>query len=55
VVGIEPPPEPPIELLRTVDIRDRDDDDFELHVDSPAFGSLVASLIRTGLVLMTAS
>src|SRR5580693_2917968 len=33
VVGIEPPPEPPVELLRTVDIRNRDDDDFELHVE----------------------
>src|SRR5712692_7761245 len=33
-VGVEPPPEPPIELLRAVDIRDRDDDDLELHVDS---------------------
>jgi len=34
VVGVEPPPEPPVELLRAVDIRDRDDDYFELHVNS---------------------
>ena len=25
-VGVEPPPEPPVELLRAVDIRDGDDD-----------------------------
>ena len=32
-VGVEPPPEPPVELLRAVDIRDGDDDHLELHVD----------------------
>ena len=32
VVGVEPPPEPPVELLRAVDIRDGDDDHLELHV-----------------------
>src|SRR3984893_15985727 len=34
VVGVEPAPEPPVELLRAVDIRDGDDDDLELRVDS---------------------
>src|ERR1700722_17542897 len=33
IVGVEPPPEAPVEFLRTVDIRDRDNGDFELHVD----------------------
>ena len=33
-VGVEPPPKPPVELLRAVDIRDGDDDDLELHVES---------------------
>ena len=33
-VGVEPPPEPPVELLRAVDIRDGDDDRLELHIDS---------------------
>ena len=32
-VGVEPPTEPRVELLRAVDIRDGDDDHFELHVD----------------------
>src|SRR5438128_1623906 len=32
-VGVEPPPEAPIELLRAVDIRDGDDDRLELQVD----------------------
>src|SRR5271155_3922190 len=34
VVGVEPPPEPRVKLLRAVDIRDGDDDDLELGVDS---------------------
>jgi hypothetical protein len=33
-IGVEPPTELPIELLGAVDIRNRDDDRFELHVDS---------------------
>src|SRR6266478_2742370 len=33
VVGVEPPPEPPVELLRAVYIRDGDDDYLELHGD----------------------
>ena len=32
-VGVEPPPEFRVELLRAVDIRDGDDDDLELQVD----------------------
>ena len=32
-VGVEPPPEAPVELLRAIDIRNRDDDDLEFHVD----------------------
>src|SRR4029077_9506923 len=34
-VGVEPPPEARVELLRAVDIRDGDDDHLELHVASP--------------------
>src|SRR5271166_4178691 len=34
VVGVETPPEPPVELLRSVDIRDGDDDYLELCIDS---------------------
>src|SRR5262252_5362710 len=33
-VAVEPPSEPRVELLRAVDIRDRDDDDLELHINS---------------------
>ena len=33
-VGVEPPPEPPVKVLRAVEIRDRDDHYLELHVDS---------------------
>jgi hypothetical protein len=29
VVGVEPPPQPPLELFRAVDIRHGDDDDLE--------------------------
>ena len=32
-VGVEPPAEALVELLRPVDIRDGDDDGLELHVD----------------------
>jgi hypothetical protein len=32
-VGVEPPPDAPVELLRSVDVRDGDDDNLELHVD----------------------
>src|SRR3974390_3373597 len=32
-VGIESPPKSSVELLRTIYIRDRNDDDFELHVE----------------------
>ena len=34
IVGVEPPPEPPVELLRAVDIGDGDDDYLELRFDS---------------------
>ena len=44
-VGVEPPPEPPVELLRAVDIRDGDDDDLELHVDFRD-ARVLASLLR---------
>ena len=43
IVGVEPPPEPPIELLRTVDIRDGDDDDLELRVDSCDAGCVITT------------
>jgi hypothetical protein len=33
-VGVQPPPEATIELLRAVDICDRDDDHLKLHIDS---------------------
>jgi len=32
-VGIEPPPEVRVEILRAIGVRNRDDDDLELHVD----------------------
>src|SRR6476659_7668256 len=32
-VGVEPPPEPRVELLRSIDIRDGNNDDLEFHVD----------------------
>jgi hypothetical protein len=34
-VGVEPPAEGRVELLRSVDIRDGNGDDLELHVDLP--------------------
>src|SRR3954447_4653492 len=33
-VGVKPPPDLPVELLRAVDIRNGDDDHFELHIYS---------------------
>ncbi len=36
-VGVEPPPEVSIELLRAVDIRDGDDEHLELLIDSREF------------------
>ncbi len=39
-VGVEPPPEAAVERLRAVDIRNRDDDDLELHVDVLRFRGL---------------
>ena len=33
-VGVEPPPEVPVELLRAVDIRNGDDEHLEFHVNS---------------------
>src|SRR5580698_9228767 len=42
-VGIEPPPEFRVELLRAVDIRDGDDDDFEFCVDSGGAGRVVTT------------
>src|SRR5271168_4318213 len=33
-VNVEPPSDPPVKPLRTVDIRNGDDDDLELHVNS---------------------
>ena len=52
IVGVEPPPEPPIELLRAVGIRDGDDDHLELRVDSCDAGRVV---LRNSSVLMAAS
>ena len=43
IVGVEPPPEPPVELLRAVDIRDGDDDHLELRLDSCDAGRVVTT------------
>ena len=43
IVGVEPPPEPPVELLRAVDIRDGKDDHLELRLDSCGAGRVVAT------------
>ena len=40
-IGVESPPEPPVELLRAVDIRDRDDHDLELHASFCDAGRVV--------------
>ena len=46
-VGVEPPSEPPVELLRAVDIRDGDDDHLELHVhDAGSFPFDVSGLCQ---------
>ncbi len=48
VVGVEPPTEPSVELLRAVEIRDGDDDYLKLHVHfrgiAPLSGSLLVAL-----------
>jgi len=48
-VGIEPPPELAVELFRPLDIRDRNDDRLELHVD---FGDvrLAGRLVTTAFL-----
>src|SRR6266436_4045544 len=43
IVGVEPPPEPPVELLRAVDIRDGDDDHLEFRLDSCDAGRVVTT------------
>ena len=53
-VGVEPPPETPVELLGALDIRDRDDDDLELHVDLPD-APVVLRVLGVAVVLMVAS
>src|SRR6266404_182944 len=40
-VSVEPPPETSVELLCAVDIRDGDDDNLELHIDSRGVGRVV--------------
>ena len=54
-VGVEPPPEAAVELLRAVDVRDGDDDDLELHVDRGSRGGHVScpSLAIGALVTAT--
>jgi hypothetical protein len=39
-VVVEPPPEPCVELLCTVDIRHGDERDLELHIDARYTGSI---------------
>src|SRR6266481_7176498 len=34
-VGVEPPTQVAVKALGAIDVRDRDDDDLELHVDRP--------------------
>ena len=34
-VGVEPPAQAAVEALGAIDVRNRDDDDLELHVDLP--------------------
>jgi hypothetical protein len=42
-VGIQPPAEAAVKPLGAIDVRNRDDDDLELHVDRPRFGALGCS------------
>ena len=49
VVGVEPPPEPRVELLRAIDIRDGDNYDFELHVDFRN-ASLAGRVVSLGFI-----
>ena len=44
-VGVEPPAEARVELLRAIDVGDRDDDDLELHVDRSGGGIFSRDLI----------
>ena len=48
-VGVEPPPELLVEFLRSVNIRDGDDDHLELQVDScsaPIAGRVALNFMR---------
>ena len=46
-VGVEPPSETTVKFLRAVDIRDRNDDHLQLHVDAGDFARVAATDIRT--------
>src|SRR5262249_5358578 len=47
-ISVEPPPQPPVELLRAVDIRDGDDDCFELHVNFRE--TCISVVLTTGFI-----
>ena len=53
-VGVEPPPEVRVELLRAIDVRNGDDDDLELHVDARAHRGLLSRDQCVGRVLCLA-
>ena len=54
-VGVEPPAQVAVEALGAIDVRNRDDDDLELHVDRPRFGGLDCRSITVSSWLMTVS
>ena len=52
-VRVEPPAEIAVKALGAIDVRDRDDDDLELHVDRPRSRALdcsIAAHLSTGHV-----
>jgi hypothetical protein len=53
-VGVEPPPEVPVELLRAVDIRDGMTTTSSFTSILATLASLVASFLKTSFVLMAA-
>ena len=55
-VGVESPTQAAVEALGAIDVRNRDDDDLELHVDRPCLrGCIAASLRSKVMAVMFAS
>ena len=54
-VGIEPPAQAAVKALGAIDVRNRNDDDLELHIDRPSGGCDASRSITVSSWLMTVS